>query len=78
MIHPIGHHGNAPIPKLGKLHGVFEHLFNLKRQFLCTCVGGSCIKCDFSWHGTFGLRPLEGEFTCPCKTLFDEFFGVAR
>jgi hypothetical protein len=33
MIHPIGHFVNPPMPKLGKLHKVFENLFNLMRWF---------------------------------------------
>ena len=34
MIHPIGHFVNPPIPKLSKLHRVFENLFNFMRWFL--------------------------------------------
>jgi len=31
MTHSIGHLEHPPIPKLGKLHRVFENLFNLIR-----------------------------------------------
>ena len=75
MTHLIGHIDNPPIPKLGKFKRVFEHLFNLKTYFWCTCLGGSCIKCDFTCHDTFDLRPLEGTLICLCKTLFDGQFG---
>ena len=33
VIHPIGHLVNPPIPKLGKMHRVFEQLFSLMRWF---------------------------------------------
>jgi hypothetical protein len=69
MIHLIGHLFNLPIPKLGKLYRVFEHLFNLIWKFWCTCLGGSCFKCDFTFHDMFDLRSLESSLLYLCRTL---------
>jgi len=72
MIHPIGHHDNPPIPKFGKLHKVFEHLFILRGGIWCTCSGGS-----FTIYGLLDMmlvtcEPLEGEFACLCRALTSE------
>jgi hypothetical protein len=74
MIHPIGHFANPPIPKLGKLHGVFEHLFNLMRWFFYAHALVTLLFILFTYHDAFELRSLEGVFIIfagPC--LVDNF-----
>jgi hypothetical protein len=33
------------------------------------------MKCNFTCHDTFDLRPLEGTLICLCRTLLGERFG---
>jgi hypothetical protein len=68
MIHPIGHFVNPPIPKLGKFHRVFEHMFSLARWFWCTWLGDSFIDLIYlSWY--VWLEVLGGCIHCLCRTL---------
>jgi hypothetical protein len=59
---------NPPISKFGKLHKVFEHMFNLKGGIRCACLGGSCIKIDLLGMIHMTCGPLEG---VPCLSLQD-------
>ena len=68
LAYPIGPFDNPPISKFGKLHKVFEHMFNLKGGIQSACLGGSCIKIDLLGMIHMTCGPMEG---VPCLSLHD-------
>jgi len=54
MIHQIGHFVNPTIPKLGKLHRIFEHLFILMRYFFIYML-----RWIFYWFGLLIMMHLN-------------------